>query len=74
MKRRRHSSQPRLGHGVRRLPGSHSLHKELNARLINESDRYGVSRSWVVATILAEYFNIGHQLSYRKAATLRKAS
>lgn len=40
--------------------------KSLNDKLQHEADLTGVSKSWITATILAEYFNVKEQADYRK--------
>lgn len=50
-------SQPRIA-GARRIPTHASLLPEIEARIADDAFRYGVSKSWVRATILAEYYRV----------------
>lgn len=58
-------SQPRL-RGISRDPlGSAVLH-EIREAVTREAFKHGVSRSFVVATILADHFGITEQADYRR--------
>lgn len=55
----RHSpkAQPRIP-GERKVPTPSSLQREIRRRVEDDALRFGVSRSWVVATALAAVYGI----------------
>lgn len=62
--------QPRLAKGGHRDPlGSAVLHS-IREAVRKEAEKFGCSRSFVVATILADHFGVGEQADY--AAPERK--
>jgi hypothetical protein len=63
--RKTHRSQPRQ-HGVRRVHRGAGLLPKLEAKLQADADRHGVSKSWILATIAAEYYNIVEQPDFRE--------
>lgn len=56
--KRRRRSQPRLGHGQVREALPSCVQDTIRAQVENDAATYGVSRSWVVASIVAEYYRI----------------
>ena len=51
------AAQPRIP-GLRRVPTHAAVMPEIEAKVEQLAHRYAVSKSWVRATILAEFFNI----------------
>jgi len=62
--RRKFRSQPRLKGASRDPLGSAVLHS-IREAVTREAHKYAVSRSFVVATILADFFGIGEQIRYQ---------
>lgn len=50
--------QPRLAHGVTRIPAFSSLHPKIQRHVEAEAKRYQCSKSFVIAVALADTFNI----------------
>ena len=57
MTKRRFKSQPRIP-GLTRTPSYASVLPDVDKRVEKDAAAYGVSKSWVRATILAEFYNI----------------
>jgi hypothetical protein len=69
MAKKKYRSQPRI-HGVTRTPSYLGLLPELHDHVQLMADMYGVSRSWVEATLLADYFGVKIQADFRKLPRL----
>jgi hypothetical protein len=65
--RRRPRTQPRVPGG--RLPAGSALLPELERELRREAARFGVSRSFVIATALAWVLDVEAQPDYRRTRT-----
>lgn len=62
---KRYRSQPRH-RGVTRQPIGTSVIDAIERQLEREMKRWNVSRSFVVATVLAYHFNVNEQDDYRQ--------
>jgi hypothetical protein len=56
-------SQPRIK-GITRTPSNTSVHPEMWNKIDKLAYSHGVSRSWVIATILADGLSFGQQVPY----------
>lgn len=61
----RGTAQPRIP-GIRRESKGTGLLPAIEARVQRDADRYGVSPSWVRATILAQYYHIKDQPDFKE--------
>lgn len=57
--------------GVRRIPGHAAQHPKVEAAIAHTARKFNVSKSWVRATALAQYFNIREQEDYKTAGKSR---
>ena len=55
-----------------RVPGSHALLQTIEAEVERLAKIHGVSRSWVIATVLADAFRIKEQPSFYGERKLRR--
>lgn len=54
---RKPQSQPRI-QGLTRIPTHAAIMPEVEDRVLQDAHHYGVSKSWVRAVIIAEYYGI----------------
>lgn len=51
-----------MPNGLRREPTNSAMHPAVEAKLRELARKYGVSRSWVIATLVAEQLHVGSSL------------
>lgn len=72
MRRKHRRVQPKLAGGAVRTPLPSCIEDRIWAEVDYQAKQFGCSRSWVVATILADYFDLHLDHQYRYDAKEKK--
>lgn len=74
MKHTPRRNQPRLGHGKTRDPLPSCVDPRVREAVVRDSIRWNTSRSWIIATALAAFYNIDIVTAYPTRVKLKRAS